>query len=129
MGHKPPPPGSLRLRLCHWRWVTIVAKFQSAAAPVLLVRKPGGPRFRIGYCALNASSVKNRYPIPLIGETLAKLFGAVRFTKLDVIHAPGMANLNILSCHLDSAAHRGRFRAAPTNPCMNISTFLYRIPR
>ena len=32
-------------------------------------------------------TVKNRYPIPLISETLGKLAGAVRYTKLDVIHA------------------------------------------
>ena len=32
-------------------------------------------------------TVKNWYPIPLISETLGKLAGAVRYTKLDVIHA------------------------------------------
>ena len=60
----------------------------AAASPILLVRKPGGElRFCIDYKALNAVTVKNRFPIPLISETLGKLAGAVRYTKLDVIHA------------------------------------------
>ena len=60
----------------------------AAASPILLVRKLGGGlRFCIDYRALNAVTVKNRYPIPLISETLGKLAGAVKYTKLDVIHA------------------------------------------
>ena len=41
----------------------------------------------VDYRALNAITVKNRYPIPLINETLGKLSQAKRFTKLDVITA------------------------------------------
>ena len=60
----------------------------AAASLILLVRKPGrGLCFWIDYRALNAVTVKNRFPIPLISETLGKLAGAVRYTKLDVIHA------------------------------------------
>ena len=60
----------------------------SAAAPVLLVRKPGGGlRFCVDYRALNSITIKNRYPIPLINETLGKLSQAKKFTKLDVISA------------------------------------------
>ena len=60
----------------------------AAAAPVLLVRKPGGGlRFCVDYRALNAVTIKNRYPIPLINEMLGKLANAVRFTKLDIIAA------------------------------------------
>ena len=59
-----------------------------AAAPVLLVRKPGGGlRFCVDYRDLNNITEKSRYPIPLISETLAKLAKAKWFTKLDVIHA------------------------------------------
>ena len=58
----------------------------SAAAPVLLVRKPGGGlRFCVDYRALNSITIKNRYPIPF--ETLGKLSQAKKFTKLDVISA------------------------------------------
>ena len=43
-----------------------------AAALVLFAKKPrGGLRFYIDYRALNAIAIKNRYPLPLIQETLA----------------------------------------------------------
>ena len=59
-----------------------------AAAPVLLVRKPGGGvRFCVDYRGLNELSVKDRYPLPLIRETLRNMAKARWFTKLDVIAA------------------------------------------
>ena len=36
---------------------------------------------------MNAVTIKNCYLIPLILETLGKLAGAVKYTKLNVIHA------------------------------------------
>ena len=60
----------------------------AAASLILLVKKPDrGLRFCINYWALNAVTIKNKYPIPLISKTLGKLAGSVRYTKLDVIHA------------------------------------------
>jgi len=35
-------------------------------------------------CALNAITVKNRYPLPLISELVSQLCGARYFTKLDI---------------------------------------------
>ncbi|KAH8632561.1 hypothetical protein IG631_14244 [Alternaria alternata] len=59
-----------------------------AAAPVLFVRKPGGGlRLCIDYRALNAITRKDRYPLPLIQETLNSISKAKWFTKLDVIAA------------------------------------------
>ena len=56
-----------------------------AGAPVLFARKPGGGlRFCVDYRALNAVTVKDRYPLPLIRETLRQLCSAKWFTKLDV---------------------------------------------
>jgi hypothetical protein len=56
-----------------------------AAAPVLFVRKPGGGlRFCVDYRALNRISRKDRYPLPLIHETLRTIGQAKWFTKLDV---------------------------------------------
>jgi transposase InsO family protein len=56
-----------------------------AAAPVLFVRKPGGGlRFCVDYRALNAVTRKDRYPLPLIHETLNQIGRAKWFTKLDV---------------------------------------------
>jgi hypothetical protein len=58
------------------------------ASPVLFVKKPGGGlRFCVDYRALNAITVKDRYPLPLVSETLARLSKAQVFTKLDVIAA------------------------------------------
>jgi hypothetical protein len=66
----------------------IRASKSPAASPVLFVRKPGGGlRFCVDYRALNALTVKNRYPIPLIRETLDRLCRAKYYTKLDIIAA------------------------------------------
>ena len=59
-----------------------------AAAPVLFVRKPGGGlRFCVDYRGLNKITKKDRYPLPLIHETLQNISKAQWFTKLDVIAA------------------------------------------
>ena len=59
-----------------------------AAAPVLFAKKPGGGlRFCVDYRALNAITRKDRYPIPLIRETLNSIAKAKWFTKLDVTAA------------------------------------------
>ncbi len=56
-----------------------------AAALVLFVRKPsGGLRFCVDYRALNSITRKDRYPLPLIYETLRTIGQAKWFTKLDV---------------------------------------------
>jgi hypothetical protein len=57
-----------------------------AVSLVLFAKKPGGGFcFCIDYYALNAIIIKNRYPLPLIQETLARLSRAKIYTKLDVI--------------------------------------------
>lgn len=59
-----------------------------AASPVLFVKKPGGGlRFCVDYRALNAITRKDRYPLPLINETLERIGKATWFTKVDVISA------------------------------------------
>jgi RNase H-like domain found in reverse transcriptase/Reverse transcriptase (RNA-dependent DNA polymerase)/Integrase zinc binding domain len=66
----------------------IRASTSPAASPVLFAKKPGGGlRFCVDYRALNAITIKNRYPLPLLQETLSKLSTAKFYTKLDVIHA------------------------------------------
>ncbi|RYO77870.1 hypothetical protein DL764_010172 [Monosporascus ibericus] len=60
----------------------------SAAAPILLAKKPGGGvRICVDYRGLNNVTVKNRYPIPLIRETLDALCSARVYTKLDIVAA------------------------------------------
>ncbi|TKA72817.1 hypothetical protein B0A49_05481 [Cryomyces minteri] len=66
----------------------IRASSSPAASPVLFVKKPGGGlRFSVDYRALNAITVNDRYPLPLIKETLDRMSKAVIFSKLDVIDA------------------------------------------
>ena len=58
------------------------------ASPVLIVKKSsGGLGVCIDYRALNLLTVKSRYPIPLIQDTLNRISGKKWFTKLDVITA------------------------------------------
>jgi hypothetical protein len=58
------------------------------AAPVLFVKKPDGSlRFCIDYRKLNLLTKKDRYPLPLIDETLARIGRAKLFTKLDIRQA------------------------------------------
>lgn len=58
------------------------------ASPVLFAAKPnGGLRFCVDYRKLNAITRRNRYPIPLIEETLARVLGCKYLTKLDIIAA------------------------------------------
>jgi len=66
----------------------IRASRSEAAAPVLFVKKAEeGLRFCVDYRGLNAITVKNRYPLPLIFETLNRLSRAKIFIKLDIIAA------------------------------------------
>ena len=53
------------------------------AVPLLLTAKPGGGvRICHDYRGLNAITAENRYPIPLIKETLDSLCYAKWYTKL-----------------------------------------------
>jgi len=55
------------------------------AAPVFFIKKKDGLLWLVqDYRALNAVTVKNRYPLPLISELVSQLHGAKYFTKLDV---------------------------------------------
>jgi hypothetical protein len=56
-----------------------------AGAPILFVKKGDGSlRLLADYRGLNEGTIKNRYPLPLVRETLMRLSKATDFTKLDV---------------------------------------------
>lgn len=56
-----------------------------AGAPILFVpKKDGSLRLCVDYRGLNNLTIKNRYPLPLIGETMDRLAGATIYTQLDL---------------------------------------------
>ena len=59
-----------------------------AGAPILFIRKKDGSiRLCVDYRGLNTLTIKNRYPLPLIGESLDRLGRAKKFTHLDLTNA------------------------------------------
>jgi hypothetical protein len=65
------------------RWIR--PSKSSAGALVLFVpKKGGGLRLCVNYRGLNNLTKKNRYPLPLISETLDRLVDAQVFTKIDL---------------------------------------------
>ena len=63
----------------------IRASSSLAGAPILFVKKSDGSlRLYVDYRALNAGMIKNKYPLPLIRETLMQLSKACSYTALDV---------------------------------------------
>ena len=57
-----------------------------ADAPILFVCKPNGSfHLCINYQGLNKLTIKNRYPLPLIGKFLNRLGQAKQFIQLDLI--------------------------------------------
>ena len=56
-----------------------------AGIPIFFNKKPDGSfRLYVNYWGLNNLPIKNRYPLPLIGESLKQLGQAKRFTQLDL---------------------------------------------
>lgn len=90
--NRPLSPTELRV-LKRWLDDNLVKGFirpsrSSAASPILIAQKPGGGvRICVDFRGINNATLKSRYPIPLIRETLDSICKAKFFTKLDVIAA------------------------------------------
>lgn len=60
----------------------------STGAPILFDKKPDGSlRLCVDYWGLNNLTIKNRYLLPLIGQSLDRLGWAKWFTQLDLTSA------------------------------------------
>ena len=63
---------------------------------MLFVKKANGSlRFCVDFRKLNALTYKDRYPLPLIDETLARLAKAKVYTKLDICQAFYCIRINL----------------------------------
>lgn len=67
-----------------WKGYIRPSKSPMASPFFLVYKKDGSLRPCQDYCYLNEGTVKNNYPLPLIGELVDKLKGAMVFSKLDL---------------------------------------------
>ncbi|GLI71674.1 hypothetical protein VaNZ11_016955, partial [Volvox africanus] len=82
------------------------------SAPILFVgKKDGTLRMCIDYQGLNATTIKNRYPLPRVDDLLDKLKGSAYFSSIDL--QQGYNQIRIAASDIPKTAFRtpfGRFK-------------------
>jgi hypothetical protein len=82
--------------------------------------------FCMDYHALNATTVKDRFPIPTINDMLDKLYGASYFTKLDLragYHHVRVNHLDISKIYFHTHNRHYEYLVMPFGLCNAPSTF------
>ena len=97
-----------------------------AANVVVVTKKDGSPRFCIDYRALNNTTRKDAFPLPLISECLDTLGGASLFSTFDLRAGYHQLSVHPKDRHKTAfVTRRGsyQFRVLPFGLCNSPSTF------